>query len=907
MQLRLVTVWIAVGLGIVSCGGSDESTTTTEVGGGGGLAGTGGGNPIGGANAGGSALAGGTTGTAGAPAKGGAVGVGGSAANGGAAGSAGAPANGGTAGSAGVPANGGAAGNAGAPASGGAGGSAGSLASGGAGSSGAPTSGGTAGSSGAPTSGGTAGNAGSPANGGTSGGGTCDSPTEYPVPEALADEDGSKLWLRYVPVPIAGRLAEYQAAFTHVVESSGEGALLAAGDELVEGLSGLTGTSVAAATDIQGSGAVVLGTPTSSTIIAGLPLASRLDALGNEGYLVEEAQSGGQNIIAVAAKTNVGVLYGSFALLRHLQTHQCLQGLSLSSSPRIQRRILNHWDNLNGTVERGYAGSSIWDFGTLPGNATSQRFKDYARANASIGINGTVLNNVNADYNVLTSAYLQKVAALADAFRPYGIAVYLSARFSAPDDDPSGPNTGDPNNAAVRSWWAAKADEIYNLIPDFGGFLVKANSEGQPGPQGYGATHADGANMLEEALGTRGIVLWRAFVYSSTEEDRIRQAYSEFHPLDGQFNQNVLVQVKNGPLDFQPREPFSPLFGAMPQTPLALELQITKEYLGQDTHLAYLGPLYQELLQSDTYAKGEGSTVAKVIDGSLHGHAISAISGVSNVGSDTNWTGSHFNQANWYVYGRMAWNPDLSAETVADEWIRQTFSNDPLVVAPVKDMMMKSREALVNYMTPLGLAHQMGTDHHYGPAPWVSNLSTDNWNPAYYNDAKDDGLGFDRSPSGSDAVAQYFDPLKQQLSTPDTTPENLLLFFHHVPWSRPMSSARTLWEELVYRYSLGVDQVGEMRSAWNSDTIAARVDGERYSDISEFLRIQHYEARWWRDASLQYFGSWSKLEIPAGYAQPYKSLADYQSLANSCPSNRDKPRCPALYDYGDPSPAILSH
>ena len=364
-----------------------------------------------------------------------------------------------------------------------------------------------------------------------------------------------------------------------------------------------------------------------------------------------------------------------------------------------------------------------------------------------------MLNNVNADAQILTAQYITKVAALADAFRPYGIAVYLSARFSAPREI-GGLSTADPLDTNVKNWWATKAQEIYTRIPDFGGFLVKANAEGQPGPQDYGRTHADGARTLADAVGPHGgIVMWRAFVYSSSTTDRIRQAYEEFKPLDGRFGANVLVQVKNGPLDFQPREPFHPLFGAMPSTPLALELQITKEYLGQDTHLAYLGPLYEEVLQADTYAKGQGSTVARVVDGSLHGYATTAIAGVANIGSDTNWTGSHFNQANWYVYGRMAWDPDISAATVADEWIRQTLSNDPAVVTPVTAMMMNSRQTLVDYMTPLGLAHIMASTHHYGPGPWVNDLSRPEWNPVYYHKADATGIGFDRTATGSNAVA----------------------------------------------------------------------------------------------------------------------------------------------------------
>ncbi|AUX21900.1 alpha-glucuronidase [Sorangium cellulosum] len=738
--------------------------------------------------------------------------------------------------------------------------------------------------------------------GGTDGAGNTGgmgSDEEYPVPGSLPDEDGAALWLRYPELPIPERLAEYQAAFKRVVKSGSGASLDIAEAELVKGLGGLTGGAVETGAAVEGPGAVVIGTATAD-LIKDLPLAARLGALGPEGYLVEAADVGGQPAIVVAGNTEVGVLYGAFALLRHAQTHSALAGLPLTSSPRIKHRILNHWDNLDRSVERGYAGRSIWDWSALPGTL-SPRYKDYARANASLGINGTVLTNVNANAQVLTPSYLVKVKALADVFRPYGIKVYLTARFSAPREI-GNLSTADPTNASVKQWWTSKVNEIYQQIPDFGGFLVKANSEGQPGPQDYGRTHADGANMLADAVAPHGgIVMWRAFVYSdASPPDRIKEAYEEFKPLDGKFRDNVLVQAKNGPLDFQPREPFHPLFGAMPETPLALELQITKEYLGEDTHLAYLGPLYEEVLAADTYADGEGSTVARVIDGSLHGHETTAIAGVSNVGDDVNWTGSHMNQANWYVFGRMAWNPDSSAETIAEEWVRQTFSNDRVVVEPVVQMMMGSHQALVDYMTPLGLVHIMGSDHHYGPAPWVSNLGRAEWNPVYYHKADANGIGFDRTSSGSNAVAQYFAPVGQAFGSRDTVSDDFLLFFHRVGWKDELSSGRTLWEELVHRYSHGVDEVAVMREAWKS--VEGRIDDKRFAEVADFLEIQHYEARWWRDACLAYFGQVSKLQVPSGYAPLASSLSFYQGLR--CPANAAKPRCSQVYT-GDPSPAIL--
>jgi len=806
----------------------------------------------------------------------------------------GATGSGGSAGNA----SGGSAGNASGGASGsGAGNPAGGM-SGSGGGSGSGAGGATGGVSGAAT-GGSSGSAGTGAAGdaGTAGVGGTDEP--YTKPTSLPDETGADLWLRYPVVPIMGRLMEYQAALKTVVKAGTEdnASLDAAESELVEGLSGLTGAAVTSAAAAD-NGSIIVGTAASAAI-QGLPLVSRLTPLGAEGYVVEATTlSDGKAVIVVAGNTELGALYGTFALLRHLQSHRPLAGLALSGSPRIKNRILNHWDNLDRTVERGYAGRSIWDWNALPGSL-SPRYTDYARANASLGVNGAVLTNVNANAQVLTASYLSKVKAIADVFRPYGIKVYLTARFSAPIEI-GGLSTADPNNASVQQWWDAKADEIYGLIPDFGGFLVKANSEGQPGPQEYGRTHADGANMLASAVGTRGIVMWRAFVYSEdSPTDRIKQAYEEFEPLDGQFDENVLVQAKNGPLDFQPREPFHPLFGAMPGTPIALELQITKEYLGEDTHTAYLGPLFEETLKADTHAMGAGSTVAKVIDGSLHGHMTSAIAGVANVGDDQNWTGSHMNQANWYAFGRMAWDPDLTAEAVAEEWVRQTFSNDPLVVAPVTQLLMMSREALVNYMTPLGLVHIMGTDHHYGPAPWVNDLSRAEWNPFYYHKADGTAVGFDRTAQGSNAVAQYFTPVRDLYGNRASVPEDLLLFFHRVPWDETLSSGRTVWAELVHRYSTGVDEVGTMRAAWAG--IDGYIDAARFEGVTEFLEIQHYEARWWRDACLAYFAMTSGETMPSGYAPLANNLSYYQNL--NCPADVTKPRCPAVYT-GEPSPAV---
>jgi len=686
-------------------------------------------------------------------------------------------------------------------------------------------------------------------------------------------EDGYDLWLRYS----AADSAAYPALKSSVREIAGRAdnpTLEAARTELARGLAGLTGAPLPTVGEPTQAGALLFGTPRSAALIGRLPLG--LAKAGNEGYVLRSVTVDGRAMTVIAANSDVGVLYGAFHYLRLVQTRQPLQALDVVSAPRTRIRVLDHWDNLDRHAERGYAGQSIWDWHKLPG-WLDPRYTDYARACASIGINGSVLTNVNANATSLTPAYLEKAAALAGVFRPYGVRVYLTARFSAPIEL-GGLKTADPLDPAVRAWWKDKVAEVYRYIPDFGGFLVKANSEGQPGPQDYKRNHADGANMLAEALAPHGgIIMWRAFVYaSSATEDRAKQAYAEFVPLDGKFAGNVLVQVKNGPIDFQPREPFSPLFGAMPQTPLMMEFQITKEYLGFSTHLAYLGTMWEETLRADTMVKGRGSTVAKVIDGELQGYKLTGMAGVANIGTDRNWSGSHFDQANWYAFGRLAWDPFAPAQTIAEEWVRMTFSNDPEFVKPVVAMMMGSREAVVDYMTPLGLAHLMGTGHHYGPAPWVSELSRPEWNPAYYHRADANGIGFDRGPDGSNAVGQYAPKVAAVFADPQKTPENLLLWFHHVPWDRKMSSGRTLWDELVLHYAGGVEQVSRMRRTW--DAQRGRVDAQRFAQVAAFLAIQEQEAQWWRDACIAYFQSISQRPLPAGVPAPAHPLAYYKSL-----------------------------
>ncbi len=691
------------------------------------------------------------------------------------------------------------------------------------------------------------------------------------------DEDGYELWLRYLPIRDAGILDAYRKTITQVVGKPSSPTLQIALEELTTGLGHLLDLPVPQSTHIDRPGALVIGTPQHNPEIAKLALDQALAQVNDEGFVILSPSFQNNACIAIAAHTDIGVLYGAYHFLRLVQTHTLLHDLHIISSPQIKLRMLNHWDNLDGTIERGYAGFSLWDWHKLP-DYVAPRYTDYARANASIGINGTVLSNVNSSALTLTAQYLVKIAALADVFRPYGIRVFLMARFSAPIEI-GGLKTADPLDPAVIAWWRAKAQEIYTFIPDFGGFLVKANSEGQPGPHDYKRSHSQGANLLADAVAPfGGVVIWRAFVYDSDNlDDRAKQAYDDLVPQDGLFHSNAFLQVKNGPIDFQPREPYHPLFGAMPTTPLLLEVQITQEYLGCATHLAYLAPMYKETLDADTYCSGSGSLVAHVVDGSLDHHTVSGMAGVANTGTDRNWCGHPFAAANWYCFGRLAWDHRLSADTIAEEWLRMTFSNDVRFIEPAKAMMLESREAVVNYMTPVGLHHIMARDHHYGPGPWVTGGRAD-WTSLYYHRADTEGIGFDRSPSGSNAVSHYYSPYRELVSDLNTCPENLLLWFHHVPWQHRMESGRTLWEELCFKYNEGVGQVRQMQATWES--LEPFIDAARFEHVKTLLAIQEKEARWWRDACLLYFQTFSKLPIPAEYEQPAESLDHYMNLTH---------------------------
>ncbi|MDE6554037.1 MAG: alpha-glucuronidase [Muribaculaceae bacterium] len=553
-------------------------------------------------------------------------------------------------------------------------------------------------------------------------------------------------------------------------------------------------------------------------------------AAKKEAYVISADST--TNTVTVSAPTAQGLLYGALSLYRPASC------FDRTDAPKHDLRVLNHWDNLDGTIERGYAGQSIWNWDSPLTDQQISLYKKYALANAMAGINGTVLNNVNASPNMLTPQILKRVAEIADILRPYGIKVYLSVNFASPSVI-GGLSTADPLDKDVAKWWQAKAKEIYSLIPDFGGFLVKANSEGQPGPCDFGRTHAEGANMLAKALKPYGgLVMWRAFVYSPSDPDRAKQAYVEFNPLDGKFDSNVMVQVKNGPVDFQPREPYSPLFNGMKKTPLIAELQITQEYLGHANHLAYLAPMWEEFFDE------------------APGGNIKGVAGVANIGNNENMTGHPLAQANWYAFGRLAWDPTLKSDDIVEEWAEMTpwLNIDDSRMPEFKKMMAGSRENVVDYMMPMGLHHLFAFGHHYGPQPWCDPAGArPDWLPKYYHRADRDGIGFDRTvKSGSGATAQYPSPLAETLEDVNACPEKYLLWFHHLGWDHQLPSGETLWEALNRHYDQGVEGVADMRMTWND--LDGTMEPEIYNDIKDRLLTQHKDAIWWRDACLEYFG-----------------------------------------------------
>ena len=591
-----------------------------------------------------------------------------------------------------------------------------------------------------------------------------------------------------------------------------------------------------------------------------------------EGYnLYARPAQQGDNIqyeATITASNPIGLLYGAYELIRLQNTDAYNTGsgnqqnfskaIDETEKPQVGLRILNHWDNLDGSIERGYAGKSIFKWEEIKlgkngkGGSISKSLHDrlitYARANASLGINGSVLNNVNASPKMMTAEYINKVKVIANILRPYGIRVYLSINFASPMAL-GYTKTADPLNKKVQQWWQKKAKEIYAAIPDFGGFLVKANSEGQPGPGDYHRTHAEGANMLADAVKPYGgIIMWRSFVYGANHkgEDRVKQAVSEFKGMDGKFRDNVILQSKNGPLDFQPREPYAPIFDNIRQTPQIAELQITQEYLGQSKHLTYLAPMWKEFF------------------GFVNPSKLVGISGVANIGDDANWCGHPFSQANWYAFGRLAWNPSLSAEEIAHEWLVQTYENqDEKFTKPVEMMMMTSREACVNYMMPLGLHHIFKFDHHYGPEPdgFIASYPLE-WCPVYYHKADAKGIGFDRSSKGTDAVGQYPEPYRSQYDNIETCPEEYLLWFHHVAWNYKMKSGSTLWQELCMKYNMGVAMVEVYRDFWHTSAKQYMKGHEQeWQHTDSLLNVQLENAKEWRNTCLKYFQTFSKMEI----------------------------------------------
>lgn len=686
-----------------------------------------------------------------------------------------------------------------------------------------------------------------------------------PYAAAKAD-DGYRLWLKYDLIGNTAVREQYIHSLTFIAAAASDPVTANAAKELQTGLLGLTGKQVPIVkTPKSQAKGIILAISTSK--------AQNRAATSGDGYTI--SQQAGNTLIT--ASQPAGILYGSFALLRHLQQHLPLAQASGESQPKIQLRMLNHWDNPEGTIERGYAGSSLWKWYELP-ETIDPRYGDYARANASVGINGTVVNNVNASARFLTAEYLHKVAALAGVFRQYGIKTYLSIHFAAPKTL-GGLKTSDPLDPEVRKWWADKVKEIYTIIPDFGGFLVKANSEGEPGPQDYGRTHADGANMLAQALEPfHGVVIWRAFVYKADPAaDRFRAAYEEFVPLDGQFARNVIVQVKNGPIDFQPREPFSPIFGHMPKTPLGMEFQLTQEYLGFATHWVYEAPIFKECLDSDTYVKGKGSTVARIVDGSVHAYPLTCIGGVANTGSDRNWTGHPMAQANWYAFGRLAWDHSLSPEAIAREWVQLTLTHEANHVAAISDIMQRSRDIYVDYNTPLGLSRPW-TGSHFAPEPWQNRSSRPDWTAVYYHRADSTGLGFDRTATGSNALEQYTPEVRKAWLDPATCPLPYLLWYHHIPWTTTLRTGRNLWNELCHRFYTGADSVLWMQRQWAS--VQPAVDPEIFNNVKTRLETQYKEAVWWRDAWVLYLQPFAQQPVPPGYIPPARTLDEIKRSVN---------------------------
>ncbi|MFF1921211.1 alpha-glucuronidase family glycosyl hydrolase [Streptomyces sp. NPDC058221] len=679
-----------------------------------------------------------------------------------------------------------------------------------------------------------------------------------PVPAAdgssggvLPAEDGYELWLRYRRIQDPDRLRRYRDALGSLVWQGGGPVQRSAVDELVRGLSALLGTRVTPRAQSSSDKGLVVGTPASSALIRSLVPAADLAELGDEGYVIRRVTKAGRTRIVVAARADRGVLYGAFHLLRLVQTQQPLEHLALTERPAAPLRVADHWDNIDGSIERGYAGRSFFDWEKLP--QLDDRYTDYARALASLGINGAVINNVNTPATYLAEPFLTKLAALAGVLRRYGVTLYVTANFAAPIDL-DGLDTADPLDPGVRSWWAKKAKEIYGRIEDFGGFLVKANSEGRPGPLDYGRTHADGANLLAGALKPYGgIVMWRAFVHD-TDAKWDQQGYLDFTPLDGKFADNAVVQIKNGPIDFQVREPAHPLFGSLPQTNSMIELQVTQEYTGHSTHLCYLVPQWKEVLDFDTLKAGPGSTVARVVTGRVHSYAHFGFTGVINFGDDRTWTGSHLAAANTHGYGRLAWNPDLSAAELAAEWTRMTFGNDPHVVSTVSDLLLGSWHTYEEYTSPLGTGYithppDGSVTGHFDPSPTTTTQ---------FHKSDREGLGYDRTAATGNGYTELYEPaIRDAYESLDDCPEELLLFLHHVPYTHRLDSGKTVIQHIYDTHFSAAERVSDMGESWHG--LRRRIDHRRLTEVHRQLGEQSVQAARWRDTLVAYWFDLSRI------------------------------------------------
>jgi len=679
---------------------------------------------------------------------------------------------------------------------------------------------------------------------------------------SLRAEDGYELWLRYRPEPDAARRVEYAARLGGGVVAPERAVIAAARAELERAL------PVIAPAAAGPRGMIFLGTRTDHSAIFALVSTGELAPLGDEGFVLRAGKWQGHDAVVIAGNTDRGVLHGAFALLRHLQLGRPLDGLAVADAPRVRERIANHWDNpvrtnafRDESIERGYAGESFFVWSELP-DRIDPRLQDWARLLAAMGLNGVMINNVNTakrgleGWRLLTPEYLPKLAAMAGVLRPYGVRLYVSVNFFSPVLIEKLPSA-DPIDPAVQHWWQTKADEIYAAIPDFGGFLVKADSEGEPGPMKYGRSHADGANMIAAALAPHGGSLhWRAFVYDRTKGDRVTQAYRTFMPLDGEFAANVFLQVKNGPLDFQVREPVSTLLGGMQRTNQLLELQITQEYTGQDKHVCFLAPQWHEVLQFDTHARGPGSTISRLVRDSPNPGTRNGVVGVMNTGDDRNWTGHLLAQANTYAFGRLAWDPDLPPEQLAAEWVRLTFDRDPLVVATISRILLDSWPAFENYTAPIGLGHLTRRGDHFTPDPA---------NRVDYHGADALGVGMDRtSATGTGYVGQYFEPWRSRYESPTECPDDLLLFLHHVPYTHRLKNGRTVIQEIYDRHFAGLERVWAFQREW--ETLRGRIDDERFAHVRDRLAAQAgYAAEWCRSIN-GYFQQISG--IPDGQNRP---------------------------------------